>query len=257
MMILGKHGSLAVVGALVASLGGAASAGAQQHGDGFLFSAPSGAFTLRAGYAAAAAKGDLVNFTTTNLTLSRGDFSSPAVSADLGLWLQNRTQLQVSVGYAGVNRPSEFRDYVEDTQAGPNQPITQTTQFQRAPLSVSLKEYLTSPGRNIGSLAWIPSRFAPYVGGGVGAMWYRFRQSGDFVDFQTDSILPGLVLVSSGWSPMAQALAGVDYSISPRFALNAEATYQWANAHLSNDFTGFGRLDLSGLSTTLGLSVRF
>jgi len=252
MIILGSRARVAFFGALVASLAAAGTAGAQQQGDGFLFGAPHGTFTVRAGYAAAAAKGSLVDFTTTNLTLNRSDFSSPAVSAELGLWLQSRTLLQLSLGYAGMNRPSEFRQYVDSA----NQAITQTTQFQRVPLSVSVKEYLTSPGRSIGSFAWVPSRIAPYVGAGVGTMWSRFKQSGDFVDFQTDSIFNS-VLQSSAWSPMAQAMAGVDYSISPRFALNAEATYQWANAQLSNDFAGFGRMDLSGLSTTVGLSVRF
>jgi outer membrane protein W len=231
---------------------GAASAGAQGTGNGFLFGPPSGSFTLRGGYANAAARGDLIDFTTTNLTLDRHDFSSPELSADFGVWLAPKSQLQVSLGYAGTNHASEFRDYEDNN----NQPITQTTKFQRVPLSVSYKQYLTSPGRSIGSLAWIPSKLAPYLGAGVGAMWYRFKQSGDFVDFQTNDIFNS-ILVSSSWTPMAQAMAGVDYTLSPRFALNAEGTYRWANAHLGSDFSGFDRLDLSGLSTTVGLTVRY
>src|SRR6185503_17433781 len=80
MIILGSRARVAFFGALVASLAAAGTAGAQQQGDGFLFGAPHGTFTVRAGYAAAAAKGSLVDFTTTNLTLNRSDFSSPAVS---------------------------------------------------------------------------------------------------------------------------------------------------------------------------------
>lgn len=241
--------------ALVAAIGCTAAPPlrGQSAGNGFLFGPPGASFTFRAGYAAAAARGDLIDFTTTNLTLNRRDFSSPDVAGDLGIWLSGRSQLQVSLGFAGANRPSEFRDYLSDSS---NAPITQTTTFQRVPLSVSFKEYLISPGRTIGSLAWVPSRVAPYLGAGVGTMWYRFRQSGDFVDFNTNSIF-GSVLESSDWTAMAQALAGIDFSLSPRYALNAEAAYHWANARLGNDFSGFGRLDLSGLSSTVGLTVRF
>jgi hypothetical protein len=233
---------------------GARSASAQSTGNGFLFGPPSGTFTLQAGYAAAPARGDLIDFTTTNLTLNRGDFSSPAISAALAGWIEPRSQLQLSLGYAGTTRNSEFREYVDSAT---DAPITQSTTFQRVPISLSYKQYLTSPGRSIGSLAWIPAKLAPYLGVGGGAMWYRFKQSGDFVDFQTSEINEGLILVSSGWAPMAQAMAGLDYSLSPRWVLNAQGTYRWASAQLSNDFSGFGRLDLSGLSTTVGLSVRF
>ena len=69
--------------------------------------------------------------------------------------------------------PSEFRDYVDNNR----QPIQQTTEFRRLPLTGSLKAYLSKTGRSIGHFAWIPSRYAPYVGGGGGAMWYRFRQA--------------------------------------------------------------------------------
>src|SRR5689334_18849879 len=52
-------------------------ASAQDNGNGFLFGAPAGAFTLRGGWAMPRAKSDLFTFTTQNLTLNRSDFSSP------------------------------------------------------------------------------------------------------------------------------------------------------------------------------------
>jgi hypothetical protein len=52
-------------------------------------------------------------------------------------------------------------------------------------------------------------------------------------------------------------MAGVDYALGPRFAITTEARYLWSNAELSQDFSGFQPLDLSGLSTTVGLSIRF
>ena len=87
-------------------------------------------------------------------------------------------------------------------------------------------------------------------------MWYRFQQDGDFVDFSTIRVFTD-TFDSSGWTPTAQAFAGTDVSLNPRFALTAELRYQWANASLSRDFSGFKAIDLSGLSVTAGVSIRY
>jgi hypothetical protein len=151
-----------------------------------------------------------------------------------------------------MNKRSEFRDFVDQNNA----PIEQATVFQRVPLTVSLRHYLTSPGRSIGSFAWIPAKFAPYLGVGAGAIWYRFQQTGDFIDFTTNDVFPA-TLSSSGWAPAARALAGAEYTLSPRLALTAQANYLWANGRMGADFSGFNRIDLSGLSTSVGLAARF
>ncbi len=87
-------------------------------------------------------------------------------------------------------------------------------------------------------------------------MWYRFRQEGDFVDFQTLEIFSD-ELTSTGWAPMAQALAGLDFFLTPRLGLTGEARYSWARAELSDAFEQFDPIDLSGLSATIGIHLRF
>lgn len=227
-------------------------AGAQDTGNGFLFGAPSGSITLRGGWALARAKSDLFTFTTQNLTLNRSDFSSPDLEADLAFGITQRTQIVFSSGLSGMNKESEFRNFIDNS----NNPINQSTSFRRVPLTVSVKRYLTAPGRSIGRFAWIPNRFATYVGVGGGAMYYKFRQAGDFIDFSNSNVFSS-IYESSGWTNTEHVLAGFDYSLGPRFALNTEARYQFANAKLSNDFSGFERLDLSGLSTTIGFAIRY
>jgi len=227
-------------------------AGAQDNGNGFLFGAPAGAISLRGGWALARAKSDLFNFTTQNLTLNRSDFSSPDLEADIAFRVTQRTQIVLSGGLSGMNKASEFRGFIDNS----NNPINQSTSFRRVPVTVSVKRYLTSPGRSIGRFAWIPNRFATYVGVGAGEMYYKFRQAGDFIDFSNSNVFSS-IYESSGWTPTEQVLAGFDYSLGPRFALNTEARYQFASAKLSNDFSGFERLDLSGLSTTIGFAIRY
>ena len=236
--------------ALMATLPSLATA--QSSGDGFLFGKPSVTFAVTAGYAGANAKSDIFAFTSRQLTLNRRDFSGPSVDLDLGVALGGRTDLVFSAGYSGMNRKSEFRDFVDQNNA----PIEQATMFQRVPVTVSLRQYLTSRGRSIGNFAWIPAKFVPYMGVGAGAVWYRFNQSGDFVDFTSNDVFSA-TLSSSGWAPAARAFAGAEYSLNPRLALVAQAKYLWSNGRLASDFSGFNHIDLSGVSSSIGLAARF
>lgn len=243
-----RHGALLV--AVVAAT--PAITHAQDDGRGFLFGAPTGTFTLEGGWAVAAAGSDLFSFTTNQLTLRRRDFSSPTYGADLAFNVRARTQVELSANISEADKGSEFRNFVDNNQ----QPIEQTTSFRRVPVTIGVKEYLGNPGQSIGRLAWIPSRFAPYVGASAGVTWYQFKQSGDFIDFSTNNVFSDNYQ-SRGWGPAAQADVGVDYSIGPRYALTTEAKYLWSKGPVSNDYTGFHNVDLSGLATTVGFTVRF
>jgi len=224
----------------------------QESGNGFLFGTPTGSLTFRVGWAAPRAGGDLFAFTTNELTLNRGDFSSPDAGMDLSFHVFRRTELMLSVDYSGMVKKSEFRKFIDNNDL----PIEQTTSFRRIPLTVSVKQYLTSPGRSIGKFAWIPSKAAVYVGAGGGGQYYRFQQEGDFIDFDTMNVFHDL-FKSDGWAPTAHVLAGFDYTLSPRWAVTTEGRYTWSHADLSDDFSGFKPLDLSGFATNVGLTVRF
>lgn len=240
--------------ALVAGLNLTATgtATAQGSGNGFLFEQPSGSLTLSGGYAHANAGSDIFSFTTDNLSVSKSDFSGLTLGADLAFRVAPRFDVVLGTSYAGTSTPSTYRSLVDQN----NQEITQTTDFRRVPVMLSAKAYLTDRGRSVGRFAWVPSRFAPYVGVGGGAMWYKFRQHGDFVDTNDNSVFSA-DLNSSGWSPAVQGLAGLDFTLTPHLALTGEAKYIWAHGKLSDSFSGFDNIDLSGLSTAIGLTFRY
>jgi hypothetical protein len=175
----------------------------QDAGHGFLFGAPIASFTVRGGWALARAHSDFFAFTTENLTLNRADFSSPAIDGDFAIRVSPRTDVLISSGLSGMKRRSEFRHFIDNN----HQPIEQTTTFRRVPITIGVKQYLTSTGRSIGKFAWIPSRIAPYVGAGGGTMFYSFRQEGDFIDFQTNDVFPSYY-ASSGWTGTAYGPPG-------------------------------------------------
>lgn len=243
---------IAGAAALALTLAGSTPARAQGSGKGFLFEEPIATIALRGGFARANAGSDIFSFATNQLTLSRGDFSGLNLGGDLSIRLTPRFDLSFGAEYAGTSKKSEFRKF--EDQDG--QPIEQTTNFVRVPVTASIKAYLTPRGRSIGRFAWIPAKYSAYVGGGGGAMWYRFRQNGDFVDFNTNNVFHQ-EFNSSKWTPTAHALAGIEYSLSSHFGLLGEGRYQWAKSDLSEDFSGFHKIDLSGVAATLGVYVRF
>lgn len=223
-------------------------------GDGFLLGTPVGSLSVRVGYDRARAGSDLFAFSTRELTLSRNDFSGVSGAADLGIRLNDRLDFVIGTAFSGSSTRSELREWVDQD----DQPIEQTTSFLRVPLTASVKAYLAPRGRSVGRFAWIPSRIAPYVGAGGGLLWYQFKQDGDFVDFDSENMrVFRTTYASQLWTSELHGFAGADYTISPRLALTAEARYTHGRGALESDFTGFQRIDLSGIAATAGLSVRF
>jgi hypothetical protein len=230
-------------------------AAAQLAGNGYLFHAPHVKIGIRGGYSAATAGSDVFDDVTKQLTLNKGDFASLIVGADIAFSITSKLDFTLDAGYSRSNHKSEFRDFVDNN----GQPIEQTTSFERIPFTANLKLYLAPTGRSVGQLAWIPSRIVPYVGGGVGFMRYRFKQQGDFVDFNTNAVFPATL--DSGddggnYAFVQQAMAGAEYNFSPMFGVTFDARYLHGRGNLGTAFKGYDRIDLSGVTASAGLSVR-
>lgn len=224
-------------------------------GQGFLFRESGSSITLYGGMNLPSAGGDLFRYAREEFTLDRTGFRAPAIGVDLAFVVGPRTEILFGITPASSRVTSEYRDWVD----GDDRPIEQTTAFNRAPVTASVRYYLAERGRTIGSTAWIPTTIVPFVGLGFGTMRYHFEQVGDFVDFRTDppNVLPDR-LTSSGWAPVAQASGGVQLNLSPRLLLTTELRYLRGSADASRperDFIGY-RLDLSGLTTLVGLTLR-
>ena len=234
---------------------------AQNSGKGFLFDPPVGSFSLRGGYSLANAGSEVFADAISQLTLSKRDFSGFAVGGDISYAMKARMDLVFDGEIASATEDSEVRKFVENLPGGESAPIAQSTRYQRVPLTLGIKYYLADRGRSVGQFAYIPSKYAPYVGIGAGAMWYKFKQNGDFVDFASDPTFPDIFsaeLESSGWAPMAHGAVGLDYTIGPWLALTGEVRYQWARATLDPQvFVGYDEIDLSSVTGTVGFKVRF
>lgn len=240
--------------AFLAGIAAASPAGAQSigTGDGFLFKRPTGGISVRGGFDLAAAGSEVFTFVTDELTVTKRDFSSPSLAFDVAVRLSPRVDALFGLAISRSSVSSEFRDWLDNNRL----PIQQNTMFQRVPITGSIKAYLGNPGRSVGRFAWIPKRYAPYVGAGGGVTWYQFQQAGDFIDFTTLKVFPDS-FHSDGWAPTVQAFGGTDVSLNPRVAVTMEGRYQWARAALGRDFSGFDRIDLSGFAVTSGILIRY
>ena len=240
---------------LIGSLSGAGVAGAQPQSQGdpdFLFGRPQGSVGVRGGWLFERAGSDLFGFVHEQFTIEPDDFDSPTLAFDLGIAAGSRTEVVFGVEFGGATVRSEYRDFVDNDRL----PITQATSLRQANLSGSLKLALTPRGQKVGSVAWVPNAITPYVGAGAGALWYEFRQTGDFVDFLDLSVFSE-TFRSSGWAPSAHVFAGVDVKIVRRLFLMGEGRYLWSQAELGPDFSDFEAIDLIGFKLTAGINYLF
>lgn len=218
----------------------------------FLFKRPRGTLGIRGGILVPREGSDLYTFVEDQLTIDKGDFQSPLFAFELGY--SPTTRLDIVGGFDFVRKSlrSEYRDFVDNNL----QPIEQETSLRQHSLTGGVRFALVPRGRAVGSLAWIPARVVPYVGGGGGFVFWEFKQVGDFIDVADSSIFTD-TFVSSGTSLSGHVLGGIDIQIYKRLFLTTEARYVWAQGELSSDFVGFDPLDLSGFKLAAGINFVF
>lgn len=228
------------------------STAAQDEKVDFLFGAPRGAVSLRAGYFGASANSEIYDFFAETFTIAPGDFNAAVLGIDVALAVHSRVDVLFGFEFTKSGTDSEVREFVEDDGS----PITQRTELSTVPLSASAKLYLTPRGREISRFAFVPSKARPYLGAGAGLIWHKLSQFGDFVDFVDLSIFTGR-FESTGWGTEAHVFGGLDLQLAPRWYASFEGRYLWADDDLSGDFVGFDPIDLSGLRVTAGINVSF
>ena len=237
---------------VLVSLDGPALAQQPQSPPDFLFGRSRGSVGVRGGWLFERAGSDLFQFVQDELTVDKNDFNAPTFAVDVGVALSSRADALFGFEFGSASTNSEYRAYVDNNRL----PINQSTRLRQVNLTGGLKLALTPRGHEVSRLAWIPSTITPYLGGGGGALWYEFHQTGDFVDFLDLSVFTD-TFRSSGWTPSAHVFGGVDVKVSRRLFLTGEGRYLWSRAELGRDFSGFEPLDLTGFKVTVGINYIF
>lgn len=242
---------LAVVALLATPIAGAAS---QSSGNGYMFRKPAGSLSVRGGYELANTSSQPFTVMRSQTTIGPRSFDALHLGLDLGVFATRKLDVVFSADVSSRNTTAEYREWEEN-----GQPIEHWSGLDRLSLGGSLKYNFVDRGRSISALAWIPTRYVPYVGVGGGYMWYVLIQKGDFVEEtaqQTAAIYTDELRSSSG-SAMAHVFSGLDYRINARWSLLGEARYTQSSAKLVDDYAGLGKIELSGLALSIGTSLRF
>jgi hypothetical protein len=218
----------------------------------FLFGQPRGSLTVRGAWLFARAGSDLYDFVQRHLTVDKSDFNAPMIGVDGSVAITSRVDIAFGLELARTKTGSEYRDYVDNL----NLPINQETSLNQTNLSGSVRFNLVPRGRSVSRYAWVPRSVTPFVGAGGGMLWYKFEQSGDFVDFVDLSVFPDY-FSSSGFTPSVHVFGGADIHLYRILFLTTEGRYVWAHATLGQDFVDFDPIDLAGFRLSTGISVMF
>jgi hypothetical protein len=219
---------------------------------GYLFREPPVTLTLSGGLALPSSSGDLWAFTFDELTMSRRDLAAFDQSVEMAFRVNERVDIVVGYGLSDSRARTEMRKWVDEDE----RPINQRTRFIRRPLSAAVRYALRPRGTMVGSYAWVPNWFVPYVGVGAGRMGYRFTQQGDFVDSETLEIFSDNYS-ATGKAGFLLASGGATWTLLPSLAVTTELKYLHASGSGRPSFEDFDKLDLSGVSTSVGLTLRF
>ncbi len=163
--------------------------------------------------------------------------------------LTHNVELGISFDGYSQTVDTSYRDY---TRPGGGE-IFQTLKFNMLPLGVSIRFVPTSK----------KAKVAPYIGGGVDAIFYQYEEYGDFIDFADPdlSIYPD-AFVSDGTAFGFHALGGLRVYLNRDIAIVGEGRYQWGTDEMDDDFSPnepglINTIDVSGWTATLGVHIRF
>jgi opacity protein-like surface antigen len=177
------------------------------------------------------------------------DFRGVTGGIEYSARLADNVELGFSLDAFDRQHDTSYRDY---THPGGGE-IQQTLKLSIVPLGVTVRFVPT--GRR--------AAIAPYLGVGADLFYWRWREFGEFIDFQD----PANPIVSDsfrsdGWKAGFHVTAGVRFRVTHDFAVVGEGRYQRAKARMADDFAPTepgleNEIDLSGWSATVGLHVRF
>lgn len=183
-------------------------------------------------------------------TVRKSDWQGLAGGAEFSFTPADHVELGLHLDGYGRTVDTHYRDY---TRPGGGE-IFQSLKLTIVPLGATLRILPADPYANI----------SPYVGVGPDFFFYKYEEFGDFIDFGDPVNLPIRAddFVSDGVGAGFHVTGGVRVRLGHDFSVLGEARYQWAKRKLGDDFLPQPgqdalRLDMSGLSAVVGLSIRF
>lgn len=196
---------------------------------------------------------DLNDLYTPNASESRGvkgsDFNAVFGGVEYNTPLAQYLEVGFSIDGLSRKLDTSYRHY-ERPGGGE---VRQTLKLEMMPIGATIRLIPTSKR----------TRIAPYLGGGIDAVYYKYEEYGDFIDFGDPTYpIQSDAFRSEGVAFGVHAVAGVRVYLNRDIAIVGEGRYQWAQKDMADDFAPnasglVNRIDLTGPSVTIGVHVRF
>lgn len=184
-------------------------------------------------------------------TFEKEDFNSLSVGVEANWFVNNMITVGLAIDFYTNTQETEYRDFIEDDGS----PIYQELKLSVTPVTATVKFTPLGNG-SPGYGGERGSNFVPWIGAGIGLYAFSYEESGDFIDFDDDSIFTSVFLAEDTAFGFHVA-GGVVIPINLTWDVFGEARYAWAKGDMGEAFTGFDEIDLGGASFHFGASYRF
>ncbi len=170
------------------------------------------------------------------------DFNAVTAGGEYLVGLTRNLEAGLGVGVYSRSVPSVYRDFVNSDDSE----IEQDLKLRIVPFTATVR--FLPLGNNGG--------FKPYIGAGVGVFAWRYSETGQFVDFNDNSIFRDS-FSGSGASVGPVVLGGITVPIGA-VGVGGEIRYQAAKGDLpsSEGFAG-SKIDLGGMNYLFVVNLRF
>jgi len=175
-----------------------------------------------------------------NLTMSKQDMQAVYYGLEYENFINRYMSVSIEGGYYEKEHYASYRDYEYDDGS----PIEQNVGLQIYSLEAGMKIYPL--GQRV--------RFCPYFGGGAGLYYWKYKQWGDFINFDSGTVSEGEYAETSAYTPGANLKGGFILRLKRNFGIVLEAQYQYLKGELSSSFEGFEKLDLNGFKVIAGIN---
>jgi opacity protein-like surface antigen len=213
-----------------------------------------GAFTFRLGWFFPGGGGSFWETNEAAFTLDHSDFNGWTGGVGYTGSVNNFFEVGVNIDFYAAAARSADRYYTD--QYG--YPIYHDSRLSEAPLTVDFKVLPAGrfARRGPDGRQYV-RRPVPYLGAGIGMVYWQYEEVGDFV--ATDLSIVYTRLVDSGTAFETHVLAGIEFPVSPSWNITLEGRYSWADTSVGGAFATVnpGQLDLGGASVFVGGALRF
>ena len=210
-----------------------------------------GLFQIQAGWVIPEKSNEIYDFSEDLLTFDRDKLDGTAFNMGYSFQLNNYVAIGGAFSVYSEDVQSEDREFIFDDGSA----IRQETGLETFWGGATLTFTPTGSGSYVGTKAWLPRLFVPYIQVGIGIKSFDFYQEGEFVDVDTLDVFYDY-FSDTGTAGSVKVALGLRINLNKHIDFDINAQKDWAETELAGDFEGFGDLDFGSESYYAGVTIR-